>query len=136
MTSSRAEALAPPRGGTPPPDRVAGDDGAPIFLAPLAYEVARRHWDEFPDERERYGDAGFEWCVHDTQYLLGWAGAGDGVLSESVTWLGGVLAARGYPAERLGRSLELAADVVAERHGAGGATLAATLRAGAASFRV
>ncbi len=130
MTSSPAESLTPPRGGTPPPDSIRLPDGTPCFLAPLAWETARRHWEEFPDERERYGEAGFEWCVHDTQWLLGWAAKG--LLERHVPWLANVLRTRGYPLDRLRRALEIAADVVADTHGDAAAPLARALRAGTA----
>ena len=32
-----------------------------------------RYRAEFPDEEERYGDAGNAWCVHDNQHILNWA---------------------------------------------------------------
>ena len=110
-------------------------DGETVFLAPLATEIARRHWNEFPDEQERYGDAGFEWCVHDTQYILWWAvldGEEDPILARRLEWLARVLSARGYPVERLRRTVEIAADVVAERH----PSVAVTLREGAATLPV
>lgn len=131
-------ALAPPRGGTPPADSaIVG--GESVFLAPLAREAAQRHWAEFPEEQERYGDAGFEWCVHDLQYVLWWAALdarGDaGLLERQLTWLAAVLAARGYPVERLARSLELTAGVVADRHAATGTAVTKTLRTQAERLR-
>jgi hypothetical protein len=58
----------------------------------------------FPDERERYGPAGAEWCRHDSQHLLNWA-----VLSltqdldyeRELSWLARVLEARNFPLPRL-----------------------------------
>ena len=133
--SSRADrTLSPPAGGTPPADTVVVG-GATVLLAPLAHETARRHWDEFPDERERYGDAGFEWCVHDTQYILWWAAVDEtdgGILERQLAWLARVLSARGYPVDRLRRAVEIASEVTAEPH----PSLAATLRAGAESLPV
>ena len=134
MSLPADRALAPPQGGTPPADAVVVD-GETVFLAPLAREIARRHWDEFPDERGRYGDAGFEWCVHDTQYILWWAtldGEDDAVLERQLAWLARLLSARGYPLERLRRAVEIAAEVTAERH----ESLSAALRAGAATLPV
>jgi hypothetical protein len=77
----------------------------------LAYD------EEFPDERERYGPAGMEWCRHDTQHLLNWA-----VLSlthdldyeRELNWLARVLEAREFPLPRLVRCLELLATVTRE----------------------
>ena len=92
--------------------------GERLVLAPLAAETARRFLAEFPDELERYGDAGREWCEHDTQWLLAWAGedlaVGGGHFANNVRWLAGILRAREYPVGRLRRDLELGADVVAE----------------------
>ena len=132
-----ADPLHPPSGGTPPADRVLLPDGTTCFLAPLAHEIASRHWAEFPDERDRYGDAGFEWCVHDTQYVLQWAAAdlaGGGVLGPQLAWLSRLLGSRKYPVDRLARTVELAADVVAERHPDAGSSLAETLRREAAAL--
>jgi hypothetical protein len=71
---------------------------------------------EFPDERERYGDAALAWYVHDNQWLLGWAAedleVGGTHFADNVRWLARVLRARDYPAERLARDLELASEVV------------------------
>jgi len=100
----------------------------------LAREVAHRHLAAFPDEAERYGPAGFEWCAHDMQWILAWAASArddEGVLRRQLSWLGDLLAARGYPRDRLMRAVEQAADVVAERHPEAGDALAASLRAAA-----
>ncbi len=74
---------------------------------------------EFPDERERYGDAALDWCVHDNQWLLGWAAEdlemGGTHFADNVRWLARLLRARGYPTERLVRDLELAAQVVGSK---------------------
>jgi hypothetical protein len=108
-----------PPGGTPPPATAiltAGEE--PIDLVALAEEICRRYREEFPDERERYGDAGVAWCVHDNQHVLGWAvGARNGYtdLERQLGWLARVLAARDFPVERLARDLEIAAEVVHER---------------------
>jgi hypothetical protein len=87
-----------------------------IQLAPLAHEISRRFMLEFPDERERYGDAALDWCVHDNQWLLGWAAEdldiGGTHFADNVRWLARLLRARDYPTERLVRDLELAAQVV------------------------
>lgn len=90
--------------------------GESIHLAPLAHEICRRFLLEFPDDRERYGDAALAWCVHDNQWLLGWAAedldVGGKHFANNVRWLARVLRARDYPTERLVRDLELAAEVV------------------------
>lgn len=87
-----------------------------IHLAPLAHEISRRFMLEFPDEGERYGDAALDWCVHDNQWLLGWAAedleVGGTHFADNVRWLARLLRARDYPTERLVRDLELAAQVV------------------------
>lgn len=104
-----------------------------MFLAPLAYEICRRYSAEFPDEQERYGDAGRAWCVHDTQYLLAWAVVDlglEGHFAESITWLARLLAARAFPLDRLARDLEIAADVVNEEYGAKANGVVTVLRSG------
>jgi MerR family transcriptional regulator, light-induced transcriptional regulator len=102
-------------GGAPPPAR-ARIDGQEIELEPLAVEVCRRYRAEHPDEQARYGAAGQAWCVHDTLYLLAWAAdelrLPGAQLIGNVGWLARVLAARGFPTERLARALGIAADVV------------------------
>ena len=112
--------------------------GEVIQLAPLAHEICRRFLLEFPDDRERYGDAALDWCVHDTQWLLGWAAedpeVGGKHFADNVHWLARVLRAREYPVERLVRDLELAAEVVgadSEAH----QEIADTLRRGADLLR-
>jgi hypothetical protein len=108
--------LAPPS-GEPPPTTAASADGESVDLRPLAEAVCRRYRAEFPDERERYGDAGIAWCIHDNQHILNWAfleQRGHVDLGEQITWLGRVLGARDFPLDRLARNLELAAEVVEE----------------------
>jgi hypothetical protein len=90
--------------------------GEVIHLGPLAHEICRRFLLEFPDDRERYGDAALAWCVHDNQWILGWAAedleVGGTHFANNLRWLEVVLRARDYPTERLVRDLELAAEVV------------------------
>ena len=108
--------LAAPSGSAAPIDVVA-PDGSPVDVRSLAKQVCARYRAEFPDEEERYGDAGQAWCVHDNQYLLHWAildARGTTSMDEQVAWLARVLAARDFPLERLRRDLELAAEVVGE----------------------
>ncbi len=102
-----------PSGGAPPSSATL-PDGSILELAPLAREIGRRHRLEFPDEADRYGDRGLEWCVYDNQWLLSWAimaAAGWGDFSDQLAWLAGILESRGYPVDRLARDLEIAADV-------------------------
>jgi hypothetical protein len=107
---------AAPSGGAPPVS-VALPDGSHLTLAPLAEEIARRHRREFPDEADRYGDRGLEWCVYDNTWLLSWAildAAGWGDFDAQLMWLAGILESRGYPVDRLARDLEIAADVTTD----------------------
>jgi hypothetical protein len=108
--------VAPPSGAPAPVD-VEAPDGSPVDVRVLATDVCERYRDEFPDERERYGDAGHQWCIHDNQYLLHWAMldvTGTTSLDEQVAWLARVLHARDFPLDRLRRDLEIAAAVVEE----------------------
>ncbi len=105
---------APPSGAAAPLDGRA-PDGTMLDLRELARGICARYRAEFPDEEERYGDAGQAWCVHDNQYILHWAlldAQGLTKLDDQVAWLGRVLGARACPLERLARNLDLAADVV------------------------
>lgn len=131
--------LSPPSGGHPPPTEAALGPDERLSLVPLAEEICRRYRAEFPDERERYGDAGNAWCVHDNQHLLNW-GAGEVrgfyTMSSQVAWLADVLDARGFPVDRLARNLDIAAGVVAETVTDGhGPRLAAVLAEAAAFLR-
>ena len=123
--------LAPPSGSAAPID-VVTPDGGTVDVRTLAQEVCRRYRAEYPDEEERYGDAGQEWCVHDNQYLLHWAlldVQGTTSLADQVAWLARVLQARDFPLDRLARDLELCAEVVEEGGHAWGGEVAARLRA-------
>ena len=122
--------LAAPSGAAAPID-VTAPDGSVVDLRDLAKEVCRRYRDEFPDEEQRYGDAGQAWCLHDNQYILHWAllDAQDLTsLDRQVAWLGRVLAARDFPLDRLARDLELCADVVAATGAAWAEGVAGRLR--------
>jgi hypothetical protein len=117
MTSSPSRRPAPPS-GQPPPSGVSLADGTRLDLEPLAREVCARYAAEFPDEEERYGDAGRQWCVHDNQYLLSWAvldRTGFVDLEDQVAWLARVLEARAFPLDRLARDLDIAAEVLGAR---------------------
>lgn len=102
-----------PSGGAPPTSATL-PDGSLLELLPIAREIARRHRLEFPDEADRYGDRGLEWCVYDNQWLLSWAimaAAGWVDFHAQLAWLAVILESRGYPVARLARDLEIAADV-------------------------
>ena len=107
---------APPS-GMPPPEHVTGPHGRRIDLVAIARKTCVAYDREFPDERERYGPAGAEWCRHDTQHLLNWA-----VLSltqeldyeRELAWLARILEARDFPLARLARCLELLAQTTRE----------------------
>lgn len=91
---------------------------------------------EFPDEQDRYGDAGLAWCVHDNQHILNWAvneRNGYGGFERQLTWLGGGLEARDFPLDRLARNLEIGAEVLERGSTAAGTELAAILSAGRGS---
>ena len=100
--------------GAAPPEFAGG-----LELRPMADEVTRRYAVEFPDEDERYDPAVWRaWCRHDTSYLLQWAildREGFADLGANVAWLARVLSSRDFPLDRLARTLELAADLVAEQ---------------------
>lgn len=118
----------------PPPEHVTGPQGRRIDLVAIARRTCLAYDREFPDERERYGPAGAEWCRHDTQHLLNWAVLSltqDVDFERELAWLARILEARDFPLPRLARCLELLAQTtresvpdvpqVAERvqHGAG-----------------
>lgn len=98
-------------------------DGTPIDLEPLAAEICRRFYLRYPEELERSGESGTEWCRHDNQYLLAWAiqDARDDtlVLGEQSAWLANVLDSRGFPLERFSGNLRIAAEIIRERAAAG-----------------
>jgi hypothetical protein len=105
-----------PPGGAPPPV-VAHLDGEELDLVALAARICERYAAVYPDEVDRYGPAGAQWCRHDNQWLLSWAvadtlGAVD--LNEQALWLSRVLGARAFPVERLVEDLRMAAEVVEE----------------------
>lgn len=125
--------LRQPSGSPPPVEAWIG--GSVTLLGPLAQTICERYRGEFPDEEQRYGDAGMAWCRHDNQWLLSWA-VGDVCravdLEEQASWLARVLHARDFPVSRLVRDLQIAADVVADgAFGESSAAVAARLRAAA-----
>jgi hypothetical protein len=108
---------APPS-GQPPPVRAELADGTEVDLEALAREVCARYRAEYPDEEERYGEAGQQWCRHDNQHLINWAVLHTReyvVFDEQVAWLAKVLEARDFPLDRLARDLDIAAAVVGEQ---------------------
>jgi hypothetical protein len=110
--------LAPPSGMAPPVTAIS-PLGEKLDLAALATEACRAYDAEFPDERDRYGPAGIQWCVHDNQHVFNWAAlslTGHLVFLEQIQWLAGVLEARDFPLDRLARSLELCAQTIKRRH--------------------
>ena len=131
MTGRR---LRPPEGGDEAP-KVSSplDGGESLDLVALATAICERYRLEYPDERERYGDAGKAWCVHDNQHLLNWATEsvnGELDIRLEVAWLATVLEARDFPADRLARDLDIGADIVLDQvAGTGGRKLAAVLTA-------
>jgi hypothetical protein len=117
MTGRR---LKPPSGGDEAPRVSApiGRKGPVLDLLTLATEICRRYQREFPDEKKRYGEAGNQWCVHDNQHLLNWgveSANGHLDINREVSWLASVLEARGFPIERLARTLDLGSDLVSEQ---------------------
>jgi hypothetical protein len=132
--------LRPPEGGDRAPEvsspLVGGES---LDLVALATAICELYRLEFPDERERYGDAGIAWCVHDNQHLLNWATEsvnGQLDIKQEVAWLATVLEARDFPVDRLARGLDIGADVVTRQvGGAGGQKLAEVLTATAAFVR-
>jgi hypothetical protein len=100
-----------------PPERVTTPHGRLLDLTEIARKTCIAYDQEFPDERERYGPAGSQWCRHDSQHLLNWA-----VLSltedldyeRELAWLARVLEARDFPLTRLARCVELLAQTTRE----------------------
>jgi hypothetical protein len=128
-----------PPGGSPPPD-AATTGGRVTPLIPVAQAICVRYQAEYPDERERYGEAGGAWCVHDNRWLLHWAASDlliEDHLATQVLWLARVLRARDFPLERLRRNLEIGADVVEDgAFGTDSAAIATRLRAASETVRV
>jgi len=106
-----------PPSGMPAPARARLGSGREVDLYTLAALVADRHLAAHPEELERYGPAGRQWCLHDNQHLVNWAildVRGDTDLLGKVAWLAGVLDARGYPLDSLRDNLREAAAVLRE----------------------
>jgi hypothetical protein len=102
-----------------PPVTVASPAGRELDLRALAVESCKAYDAEFPDNQERYGPAGFQWCVHDSQHLVNWATlslTGTLPFHEQLAWLARILEARDFPLDRLARHLELLAEAVLRTH--------------------
>jgi hypothetical protein len=100
-----------------PPERVTGPGGRRLDLVEIARQTCIAYDHEFPDERQRYGSAGAQWCRHDSQHLLNWAvlSLTEGLDYErELSWLARVLEARDFPLSRLARCLELLAQTTRE----------------------
>jgi len=111
--------------------------GEILDLFSLATAICERYRLEYPDEQERYGDAGIAWCVHDNQYILNWATEsvnGEIDIRREVAWLAIVLQARDFPIDRLARNLDIAAAVVSEQVGGTGAAELAPVLTTTAEF--
>lgn len=109
--------MTEPPSGYPPPVNAELDGGRMLDLHTLARDICARYQAEFPDEQQRYGDAGIAWCVHDNQHILNWAVTelnGYGGFERQLAWLAGVLEARQFPLDRLARNLDISAAVSAE----------------------
>jgi hypothetical protein len=120
--------------GAAPPTEAALPDGRAVVLLPLAVEITERYAQAFPDEEERYTPEWRDWCTHDNQHVLRWAldaqrGLAD--LWQEIAWLAGLLNARGYPLDRLARSLQFGADVLDQRVGPAAAGAVQELRTAA-----
>jgi len=116
--------LRPPEGGDEAPNVSAPLlGGETLDLIALATAICARYRLEYPDEQDRYGDAGIAWCVHDNQHLLNWATEsvnGELEIRQEVAWLATVLEARNFPVDRLARDLDICADVVSDQVGGTG----------------
>ena len=111
--------LSPPS-GMAPPQRATAPRGHEVNLVEIARKTCVAYDEEFPDERDRYGPAGIEWCRHDVQHLLNWAVLSlthDLDFEEQLCWLARVLEARDFPLPRLARCLELLAGIIRESVG-------------------
>src|SRR5262249_19882506 len=98
-----------------------------------------RYRAEYPDEEERYGEAGMLWCRHDNQHLLNWAVL-DTLeyvsIDEQVAWLAKVLEAREFPLDRLAPDLDIPAGAAGGgREHADAGAVAAALTGAAAMVR-
>jgi hypothetical protein len=85
----------------------------------VAERVCERYYAEFPKHDAQYGGRGRAYCAHDNSYLVAWLvdaldTAGSDSFTRNVTWLRGVLTARGFPMDAFRRNLELVGDAVAE----------------------
>lgn len=107
-----------PPGGMPPPTSALLGDGTELDLHALAVAVTEIHLQRHPEDSERYGELAWAWCVHDTQHLMAW-GVADLDFVGQLSWLAGLLAARGYPVANLYDCVVTCARVLRARCGAG-----------------
>ena len=106
---------APPGGVSRPPVSATTSQGRELDLYELARRTCVAYDAEFPDERDRYGPAGHQWCVHDNQHVLNWAVQSLTTkldFDAELAWLARVLESRAFPLPRMARNLELLAATV------------------------
>src|ERR1044071_5674839 len=88
--------------------------------AALAEAVTARRYELNPNLERRYGPAGREKCLQDSNYHLSYLAEAVGsalpsLFADYVAWAKVMLEARGVPASDLARNLEVMRDVVRER---------------------
>jgi hypothetical protein len=124
-----------PPSGQMPPATVRLSAGGELRLGPVAEAASDRHLATHPEELDRYGPHARDWCVHDLQWLAGWAvqdAEGRGVdFAAQLDWLARVLDARGYPLASLADALGTLAGALRAVH----APAADLVAAGAARVR-
>lgn len=103
------DALHPPR-DRPPTYWLNRDAGShPITMDPdelrAALRAAAASWEEFPYYAWRFGDRGRQFCDSDSAWLVTLRGHAEPQVWKHISWLGGLLAARGMPRLMLERHL-------------------------------
>lgn len=106
----------------------------PTQWLPLAERICERYYREFPETDARYGDRGRAYCGHDNAYLVAWLvdaldTAGPDSFRTNVSWLRGLLDARGFPMDAFRRNLDLVAEAVGEERPADAASIHALVAA-------
>lgn len=91
----------------------------PTKWLPLAERICERYYRELPAGVGRYGARGRAYCAHDNAYLVAWLVdaldvAGPDSFRTNVSWLRGLLEARGFPMDAFRRNLELVGEAVRE----------------------